>query len=255
VATNGGTVSSNTLAAVSTFCASIDAAGLRDRFYRLNLFCGNSDASLNAVRTPLYRGPSLTGTQYGGSLDTNNNFVQGDYAETGASGGLLGNGTTKYLDTGFAMNTLPSINSGHASLYNTNRSRTNAFRGQLGVNNGSSTIGFGLSSDANVYALWAGQAAAVPATANGFLVASRTNSNNLVAYMNGSSIGSTSTPTSGSLSSLEAVVFANRTTAGTAANYDAGRYQSYSIGTGLTTSEVSTYYTAILAFQTALGRN
>jgi hypothetical protein len=73
--------------------------------------------------------------------------------------------------------------------------------------------------------------------------------------MNGFSIASTGTPTSGSLSSLEAVVFANRATAGTAANYDAGRYQSYSIGTGLTASEVSTYYTAILAFQTALGRN
>jgi hypothetical protein len=37
---NGGTVSPSTASAVNDFCNSIDAAGLRDRFYRLNLFCG-----------------------------------------------------------------------------------------------------------------------------------------------------------------------------------------------------------------------
>ena len=116
VVANGGSVSASTMRAVSTFCAAIDAAGIRDRFYRLNLFCGNSDASLNAVRTPLYRGPSLVGTQYGGTTDTNNNFVAGDYAETGASGGLTGNGTSKSLNTGIAQSTL-SASSRHLAAY------------------------------------------------------------------------------------------------------------------------------------------
>jgi hypothetical protein len=40
VRANGGSVSGSTLTAVSRFCASISAAGIRDRFYRLNLFCG-----------------------------------------------------------------------------------------------------------------------------------------------------------------------------------------------------------------------
>lgn len=100
VVANGGSVSASTLKAVADFCKSIDAAGIRDRFYRLNLFCGTSNATLDAVRTPLFRGPSLSGTQYGNAMDTNANFVEGDYSE---ASGLKGNGSTKYLDTGLAM--------------------------------------------------------------------------------------------------------------------------------------------------------
>ena len=99
VVANGGSVGSS-LPAVNTFCKAIAAAGIRDRFYRLNLFCGNSDATLAAVRTPLYRGPSLSGTQYGNTTDTNANFVAADYSE---ASGLKGNASTKYLDTGLAM--------------------------------------------------------------------------------------------------------------------------------------------------------
>lgn len=98
VYTNGGTVSASTASAVNTFCNAIDSAGIRDRFYRLNLFCGSN---LNAALVPLYRGPSRTGTQYGNTTDTNNGpFVAGDYAE---SSGLKGNQSSKYLDTGVAM--------------------------------------------------------------------------------------------------------------------------------------------------------
>lgn len=98
VVANGGSVSASTMKAVSKFCADIDKAGLRDRFYRLNLFCGSN---LNAVLVPLYRGPSRTGTQYGNATDTNNGpFVSGDYAE---NSGLKGNGSSKYLETGVAM--------------------------------------------------------------------------------------------------------------------------------------------------------
>jgi hypothetical protein len=99
---NGGSVSGATLNAVSKFCRDIDAAGLRDRFYRLNLFAGTG---LNACLVPLYRGPTPTGAQYGNTTDINNGpFVTENYAETGASGGLQGNGSSKFLDTGLPMN-------------------------------------------------------------------------------------------------------------------------------------------------------
>lgn len=114
VTTNGGSVSAATLSAVSTFCAAISAAGIRDRFYRLNLFCGNSDSSLNAVRTPLYRGPTLTGTQLGNATDTNNSFVAADYSE---GTGLKGNGSTKFLNTGLTASTLPDSKSRHLAFY------------------------------------------------------------------------------------------------------------------------------------------
>lgn len=116
VVANGGTVGTS-LPAVSAFCKAISAtSGLRAKLYRVNLFCGASDASLVAVRTPLYRGPAATGTQYGGTLDDNVNFVQGDYSERGSAGGLKGNGSTKYLDTGLAGTTF-SVGDRHMSAY------------------------------------------------------------------------------------------------------------------------------------------
>jgi hypothetical protein len=75
VLANGGTFKASTLAAVSRFCFAIDAAGIRDRFYRLNLFCGDN---LQACLVPLYRGPTSGGTQYGTPTDINVNFVNAD---------------------------------------------------------------------------------------------------------------------------------------------------------------------------------
>ena len=92
VVSNSGTVSQPTLRAVSTFCDAIDRAGIRDRFYRLNLFCGDN---LSAALVPLYRNSSSTGTQLGGLTDTNaavsgqSPFVSGDYTLTGV---LVGTG-------------------------------------------------------------------------------------------------------------------------------------------------------------------
>jgi hypothetical protein len=97
VIANGGSVSASTMRAVSKFCAAIDTAGIRDRFYRLNLVCGTG---LSAVLVPLYRSTSRGGATFGDATDTNNNFVAGDYAE---NNGLKGNGSTKYLATGLPM--------------------------------------------------------------------------------------------------------------------------------------------------------
>src|SRR5688500_6622197 len=47
---------------------------------------------------------------------TNVNFVAGDYNETGANGGLLADGTTKYLNTGFNAQTYLPDNA-HLSFY------------------------------------------------------------------------------------------------------------------------------------------
>jgi hypothetical protein len=102
VVANGGSVSASTMKAVSKFCADIDAAGIRDRFYRVSLMAGSN---LNAALVPLYRGQSRTGTQYGNTTDTNDNFVSGDYAE---NSGLDGNGSNKRLGTGLLRSTMAS---------------------------------------------------------------------------------------------------------------------------------------------------
>ena len=255
VVANGGTVSGTTLSAVDKFCKAIASAGIRDRFYRLNLFAGNSDASLNAVRTPLFRGPSLGGTQYGGTTDTNNNFVAGDYAE---NSGLAGNGSTKYLNTGFPTNTLQEGNR-HISAYEQAKS-TGLYQFSIGSEGASANsqwfslgtfaptdnyrFGFGSASggvDATSYsggAMWLGSNAA---TGSGTL------------YKNGVS-AVTGSLTAATPTSSEMWVFTlNRQ--GTSGGPSNARLGSYSLGLGMNATQAAAYYTAMQAFQTALGRN
>ena len=254
---NGGSVSSSTAGAVNTFCDAIDAASIRDRFYRLNLFAGGTSgttAGLAACLVPLYRGPSLGGTQYGGTTDTNvGPFVAGDYAETGASGGLTGNGTSKYLNTGFSMDTLPSTTSGHAAVYCPNRSARITFTGMIGVGVTGAT-GFGISTDTSVYGVW-GAFAFVANSANGMLLVSRESGSLLTTYANATSIATNTTTVTPSAIARNAVVFANSASPTVVDNFDARRYCGYSIGLGMTAAQTAAYNTAMQTFQTALGRN
>lgn len=124
---NGGTVSASTLNAVSKFCKAIDAAGIRSSFLRLNLVCGGN---LAAARTPLYRGASRTGTQYGATIDTNiGPYTSGDYTQ---ATGLTGDGSTKFLDTTVTIGTLANFGAEydnvHVSVYN----RTSTIGPQFG---------------------------------------------------------------------------------------------------------------------------
>ena len=117
VIANGGTVSSGTMQAVSNFCTSIVTAGIRSKFLRLNLVCGNN---LAAARTPLYRGASAAGTQYGSAADTNiGPLTSGDYSE---ATGLQGNGSTKALDCTITLGTFKTFGTDydnvHLAVYN-----------------------------------------------------------------------------------------------------------------------------------------
>jgi hypothetical protein len=124
---NGGTVSPTTMQAVSDFCTAIDAAGIRSAFLRLNLVCGGN---LAAARTPLYRGASPGGTQYGPVIDVNvGPLAEEDYTQ---ATGLYFNGLSKYIDTGLTIGSLHSFGAGqwdtHASVY----LRTNDFGPHFG---------------------------------------------------------------------------------------------------------------------------
>lgn len=257
VVANGGSVGSS-LPAVNTFCKAIAAAGIRDRFYRLNLFCGASDASLNAVRTPLYRGPSLGGTQFGNTTDTNVNFVQGDYAETGASGGLNSSTATKYLDTGFATTSIPSLLSFHLSSGFKDVGPTAAERTFIGVFEGGQQRFFVLRRNVT-----SGTLAGFVGSFNGpsttsadnsqHLLAVRTSSTLITLYNAGVSVGTDATAVSPLTSTYPFFVFA-RNDSGTAANYLIGRMRIYSIGSGLDATQAAALSAAVAAFNTALGR-
>jgi len=255
---NGGTVSTSTANAVNTFCNDIDAAGIRDRFARLNLFCGSN---LNAALVPLYRSTSFGGSVLGNATDTNNAFVGvgTDYAETGASGGLTGNGTSKYLNTGFNVDQLPGAANCHLSSY---------IRGTQDIASARALIGTLFNGVADRYRIFlntasAGnytalgelgkltQASAVRANANGgLLVLSRTSATSLTLYDDAVSIGTNTDSTAETTGASPFFVFAR---SGPQEYYN-GIMAGYSIGAGMSGAEVTSYYNALNAFQTALGR-
>jgi hypothetical protein len=97
---NSGTISGTSLVAVDNFVTACKAAGVWAKLLDAGVFAGNQ---LAAALTKLVYVPS--GTPY----LINHNFTSGDYAETGASGGLQGNASSKYLDTSLQTNVVSLI--------------------------------------------------------------------------------------------------------------------------------------------------
>jgi hypothetical protein len=255
VITNGGTVSGSTLTAVSNFCRSIDAAGLRDRFYRLNLFCGTE---LSACLVPLYRGQSHTGTQFGNTTDTNNNFVSGDYTETGASGGLIGNGTNKYLNTGLATDVMPAISSFHLSQSVRDREAAGAGRSFVGMNDTSAGQIVALRQEGTTGNIGGLIARTTPTTmayaaADSHAMVSRTSLSLLTLYRSGVSQATDVTTITVASSSRPLFVFCRNST-GTPTDYTGLRARMYSIGIGMDGTQAANFAVAVEAFNVALGR-
>lgn len=258
VSWNGGSASSTTISALNTFCAAMDNAGIRNKFYRLNLFCGNS---LQACLVPLYTGPAsnFAGLQnYGYGSELNFNFISSDYVETGASGGLKGNGSTKYLNSGFPTNSLPEGNR-HLAVYEKTKT-TNAYDVSIGSEGGWLTNQFQLATGGSAtdyvfsYTSLTGRITDPTSYSGGaFWVGCNSSTAYGTLYKNGSSVVSGSaaaaTPTSAPL-----YLFAlNRLNAGS--DFSDARLSGYSTGLSMDSTQVTAYYNAIQAFQTSLGRN
>ena len=253
---NGGTVSATTANAVNTFCNSIDAAGIRDRFLRLNLFCGNSDASLNAVRTPLYRGASLTGTQLGNAMDTNVNFQAGDYSE---SSGLAGNASNKWLDTGLPQNFATSR---HMMVVPHTMANLNTYlMGAWGPSGNQSIFGFFAASisppaitffNANDSATL-GSAAGSVVLRRSFIGVSDPGGSGLAAYVDGA-IASTGAAHSTSNTGTVTIFGMKRSSSSTPDFLNGSRLSAYSLGLSMTASQCAALNNALTAFGTALVR-
>ena len=268
VVSNGGSVSGSTLSAVSKFCSAIASAGIRDRFYRLNLFTGGTSGTavgLNSALVPLYRGPSLGGTQYGGATDTNVGglFVTANYNETGVSGGLAGNGSNKYLNTGFPTNTL-SASDRHLAAYpitwpNGGYQYFLGSESAAGASQQQFALGHFDYADKGSFAFGpnagAGYLSSTTAISSGGMWLGVNTTGSGTIYRNGTANGTqalaAATPTAS-----EIFVFAvNRASTPAAANLFNGRIGGYSIGLSMTAPQAAAYYTAMQTFQTALTRN
>jgi hypothetical protein len=245
---NGGTVSTATANAVNTFCTSIESAGLRDRFYRLGIFAGSN---LNAALVPLFRGPSLGGTQTGNVTDTNvGPFVSGDYSETV---GLTSDSSSKYLQTGLNLNAMDAFTTGHfmAAI----GAYPGAAQYPIGAVDGSDRYVLQLRSDR---AFWGSNIATSPSSNNlisdnAMALITRESATALTIYNNSTAVGTnngSTTPVGGN-----AAVHVFRTNLSTAsfAAY-VGRIRAYSIGRAMTSAQVASLYTAMQSLQTSLGR-
>lgn len=259
---NGGTVSASTAEAVNQFCNAIDLAGIRSKFYRLNLFCGTG---LNACLVPLYRGQSPGGTQFGNVTDTNVGsgsaaFIEADYVESGATGGLKGNGSSKHLQTGFPANTL-STASRHLSAYEIVRDTT-TYKSMMGASDDASGLYYyALQNGApgtTVIGNFSAQASATNQTTGGHWIVADGGPTSLILWKQGQSVATSTSPTRGTVTSTFGIpVFGNMTVPSLASvgNFTAARLGGYSIGLGMSVTDVGAYYAAMQAFQTALQRN
>ena len=260
VATNGGTVSTTTLRAVNTFCNAINAAGIRDRFWRMNIFAGSG---LSACLVPLYRGPSLTGTQYGNTTDTNLNFVSGDYSE---SGGLTSNAaSSKALQTGV----MPMESGGPLFTYGHYFAHVIALPSArfdvMGVRKDPAPSNQHWIQLNNTGQLWGGwcsvnrwSASASGVTAGKTIIVQAAQAANASqVYSSGSLTLTAAIGTATGTASQGANVFAGRTDLGAGfidTGYSTMQMGAYSIGRDFTASQAMAYHTAYAALATALGR-
>jgi hypothetical protein len=248
VVANGGSVSASTMKAVGKFCANIDAAGIRDRFYRLNVLAGTG---LNAVTVPLYRGPSRTGTQYGGTTDTNvGPFVSGDYSE---SVGLTSDSSTKHLRTGLNLDAMDAFATGH--MMAAIGAYPGAVQYPMGCVDGSDRFILQIRPDR---AVWGGTTATSPSSnnlisTNGMALITRESATALTIYNGSTSVATLTSSVTPAGGNAEVNVYrTNAALAGFPAYV--GNIRAYSIGRAMTSAQVLSLYNALKTLQDSLGR-
>lgn len=248
----GGSASPSTISAMNTFCNSIDSAGLRNKFYRLNLFCGSN---LTSCLIPLFISTSWLSPNYGFLTDTNYNFDSNDYTETGSSGGLLGNGSTKYLDTKLTLNEAGAI--GHVSCYHKGAMSTASSNVLMRGADGTNTIGLDQSAGL-IRGFWSpANIASFSTNSGGHYIITRRSPTDMVLYTSGSTTRGDSTVTTSvsfPVSPWSIYIFALNNV-GVASAFCPTRIQGYSIGVSMTAGEASSFSTIMQTFQTSLGRN
>lgn len=251
VAAGGFGYSGTTLTNLDVLVVSLKGSNLWSKVY---LACPVAGSSVGAAGYYLkYPGANTAAVQNGAAAS---------YTETGSGGGVTGNGSSTYWNTGFNPATeIASLSSCGLWTY----VKTAGAGGTSSYSLGANDVGFvnelslgwltsGSSESGAVGAASAGQRVTGFASAQtGFLGVQTSGSRSTQYYRNAVAAG---TPASGSGS------FANRNlffmaanNGGTASTFSARRYASWWVTEGLDASETANFYTCILNYETAMGRN
>jgi hypothetical protein len=245
IAANGGTISNNSMILADNFVRGLFNNGLWHKMLEIGLFIGgNLNAALVKLKYP------------GGGQSTlaNNNFVAGDYVETGASGGLLGNGSTKFLNTG----TTPAQSgpAGHAAFYQREDFDAGVIRSLCSSYNTVDLFGLKRASGGSMNGGTWGKydmAIEVQTPLKGFYLVSRLAADNLRLYRDGLQIAQNITPSTADPHTQPFYLWSSNNN-GAAAEFLNCRGSFYSLGQSLTATETATYYTQVQTLQTALTR-
>lgn len=239
----GGSVGATGMRAADGFVKRMRTAGIWPKLHRINLFGGNQ---LAAAVVPLKVGS-------GSAVDTNFNFVEGDYTE---ASGLAGNGSSKYLNTGVAVSAL-TTNDVHLGVYQLASSiNTNMIIGCQGAGGGSQRlsllVGSGPAPAFSAYSTGSAVSGSA-ASVQGHIVGTRTSSSEQAVYAAGASLA-TSASTGGSTpTATQITVFVNNAN-GTPSGYSNARLGAYHLGSGLTPADVLEINNALRRAMDAMGR-
>ena len=254
ITANSGSISTSVLNAADTFITTCKNSGVWDKLQRLNLFAGDQ---LAACLIPIIN-------TYGGAADINTNFVEADYSQTG---GLNSDGVTKRLNTNFIPNSSIGATSCHLSTY--------IITGGLGymtmgcTTYGANNIQFRIATNYNDAAAksiaiigdYNGGANPQFQTYNatgitqGFIVVTKPSVNEMYMSKSGTTYLSNTSTYVGltTLPTQPVYIFVNNDN-GYPSQYTDANMGSYSIGSGLSLTQVSGYSFAMQNFQKALSR-
>jgi hypothetical protein len=184
---------------------------------------------------------------------------------THSSSGVKGDGASGYGKTGIIPSAAGlTLNSLHFGVY-INQAETQAFGYQFGGFSGSAdatSFIFISNSTGPVdifdgFGTGTGRISGANAGTTGFFTGSRTASNSQVLYRNGTSYvsGSGASQTLPSASGLYVLAQSRELDSpGSVGGFAAARHAMFSIGTGLSAGEVTSFNTAVQTFETTLGR-
>ncbi len=245
VIANSGTISDASLDAVEKFVQDCKNAMVWDKLLEVGVFAGNN---LNAALTKLVVGPGAP------TALTNVNFVGGDYAETGSSGGLNGDGATKYLNTGFSGTNLPDT--AHLSAYLRDDVVAAGNRSLLGTLTGTDQFWMGGLNAAATVDFRYGQlngTTLLTGLVKGFWCGVRVSSSILRLFRNGTYADLNSSATT--LVKPAGNVFIHAyNLSGSPGGYTPGRISFYSIGNAMSDPDVLAFHLAVRTLQYNLNR-
>jgi hypothetical protein len=244
---NGGGIQVSSLQAIDLFIRTCKDAGFWGDLMEVYPFCGN-DLTSALVKLKYASNPLLTAV----------NMVAADYVETGASGGIAGNGTTKYINSNFPQNGMGltahmsvylrenEANTGIHYWFAANTSTPTIEQTILGTPNGSVQQGMLGSNSATATSAGAPNA--------GFYYVERNSQTDLQLWYQNASVASSSLSTTPAYQNLNLFI-CGRNANGAPNNYSAKKISFCSVGVPLTAQERTTFYNAVVALQTALNRN